>query len=170
MLQDAELTNTEAQLRAAPLSSQKEYGTLYGSSCKNLHVPPTTGHMLPVEKNTFSRGNDNWRQKEVRTNTANIADLLPRSNPETKDLIPLNKHGWRLDFHLPSVSPEAPNAYRARITQQKLCNNYHLIGTCTHPDCPFDHSPVEEELVYVLRVMRSRIRAHVPTAAAREHA
>lgn len=82
--------------------------------------------------------------------------LLPAMTVvQRKELIPVNKYGERIDPYHPSPPQEAWDIYQRRLKQHKLCNKHHVGGTCTHPACPFDHTPVEKPtldvLFYILR-------------------
>lgn len=76
---------------------------------------------------------------------------------QMKELIPVNKDGERIDTYCPSPPQEAWDLYQRRLKQHKLCNKYHLGGSCPDPTCQFDHSPVERP---ALDVMKYILRQH----------
>jgi hypothetical protein len=70
---------------------------------------------------------------------------------ETESLIPINKDGERIDTVLSKPTPEAWELYQRRAKIQKLCNQFHLDGTCHNANCAYDHDPLELEAVGVMK-------------------
>lgn len=75
------------------------------------------------------------------------------SLPEHRDgFIPINKDGMRIDTALRNPSKAELLTYNARANAHRLCNHYHLTGVCSlSPECPYDHSYLEPELLNVLK-------------------
>lgn len=82
---------------------------------------------------------------------SDFINLLPKeeSIPPTK--IPINKDQERLDYYIPPPTPESLALFKARTGQKKLCNNFHINGTCDNNDCPYDHRPITEGIRDCLR-------------------
>jgi len=82
-----------------------------------------------------------------------MASLLPTPAPGNDHLVPINKYDQRVDTYLAKPSPRDVDFYHRRSNQRKLCNDYHLDGwTCPKGrSCPFDHGPVTESELLVLR-------------------
>lgn len=82
-----------------------------------------------------------------------ISDLLPNSTPQNERLIPVNKNGERIDTSLPRPSATSWSMYQRRSRLLKPCNKYHVTGECEAEDCPFDHGPIEQRSVDVMRYL-----------------
>lgn len=145
---------------AQPMSSACSLLTLqqgmckYGNKCLNEHV----------DKSPTRSGDDSARLPSTSSKkTASVSpfrgplahqrpvDILPYSSPETRDLIPINKDGERLDTIFLRPPPEAWELYQRRKDQHKLCNKHHLGGGCGIQDCKFDHSDLEPQALTVLQ-------------------
>ncbi|KAH8905701.1 hypothetical protein BR93DRAFT_959417 [Coniochaeta sp. PMI_546] len=116
----------------------------YGASCKFLHVGPAF-------TNTPWRSTSNERYESF-ANTAEVprsmspSKSLPRKEDIPEGHIAVNKNNFRLDPYIAPSSPEAANELRARISRQRICNNFHLNNGACDGHCGFDHSPLEPEL------------------------
>ncbi|KAJ9635242.1 hypothetical protein H2199_008729 [Coniosporium tulheliwenetii] len=80
---------------------------------------------------------------------------LPSQPPDKEGLIPLNSRGDRLDYFIPPATPGAWQAYTARAKTHKICNKFHIEKNCQNTNCPFDHKPVEPELIHVMKIILS---------------
>lgn len=109
----------------------------YGAGCKFLHV----GHA--ANNNAAWRPSNNESAEEPRSTSPIKA--LPRKEDIPEGLIAVNKNKFRLDPYIPPPSAEAVAELRARINRQRICNNFHLNGSC-EGDCGFDHTPLDPEL------------------------
>lgn len=70
--------------------------------------------------------------------------------------IALNKYDQRIDLQLPFPTGPEKQSFRERHSTHKLCNNYHLRGTCPQPEgrqCPYDHGEIDTSLYLQLRSM-----------------
>ena len=68
----------------------------------------------------------------------------------------LNRSNERVDGPLGECSPEAWASLVNRISKQKLCNEYHLLGSCFHQMCPYSHDPplASEQLLALAKKAR----------------
>lgn len=73
--------------------------------------------------------------------------------PRRQGMIPVNILGQRVDPPMPRLEDQAIERYHS--IRPRPCNNMHLFGGCNDPDCTFDHNPIDEE---VLGVMRMQLR------------
>ncbi|EON66922.1 hypothetical protein W97_06326 [Coniosporium apollinis CBS 100218] len=143
----------------------------YGNACKNIHIAST--HKL-AEKPVTDYRTAEWRSSTPSTNpyrppsarpetpaglddplAHSTAPELPSQTPDKEGLIPLNSRGDRLDYFIPPASPGAWQAYTARAKTHKMCNKFHIEKNCQDINCPFDHKPVEPELIHVMKVILS---------------
>ncbi|KAJ9155825.1 CCCH zinc finger DNA binding protein [Coniochaeta hoffmannii] len=110
----------------------------YGSGCRFLHV----GSAANTNNNTSS-----WRSSNNDSADGRISPskTLPRKEDIPQDHIAVNKNNFRLDPYISPPSAEANAELRARITRQRICNNYHLNGYC-EGNCGFNHSHLGPEL------------------------
>ncbi|KAF2098174.1 hypothetical protein NA57DRAFT_57340 [Rhizodiscina lignyota] len=96
---------------------------------------------------SFSHGTENKRP--VYSNKQ--VDKMPPT--DRARLIAVNKYGGRVDPKLSPATAEAQQAYRLRIAQHgKLCRYFHLTGDCLQIPCPYDHNPVPEGVLHVMRL------------------
>ncbi|KAL1969411.1 hypothetical protein VTN77DRAFT_8849 [Rasamsonia byssochlamydoides] len=109
----------------------------YGSGCLNEHVGKS--------QTTDDSARVCFRRQE------HPSSILPVASPETRDLIPINKDGDRLDPAFPPPPPEAWRLYQQRKDRHELCNKHHLAGRCTEINCRFDHSALEPQALTVLQ-------------------
>lgn len=79
------------------------------------------------------------------------ARFLPRLNSKSQEYIAVNSAQERIDNYCPMPSPEAWDAYSRRSRRAKVCNNYHLGGECGNLSCEYDHSPVDNACMHVVR-------------------
>lgn len=73
-------------------------------------------------------------------------------------MIPVNKDGYRLDPELVPASDSANDELHERCKTRKLCNNFHLKGSCPGDPCEFDHSQIDDDL----RLALSNIARSIP--------
>ncbi|KAL2857288.1 hypothetical protein BJY01DRAFT_231040 [Aspergillus pseudoustus] len=131
----------------------------YGNSCKKIHISPgqqlskTPEHSTRASiSSSHEKDNSNVRETEF------YAENLPYMNVKSLDCIPVNKDGERVDTYVPPPSPDVWEVYVKRSKVRKLCNNYHLGGSCSNENCEFDHSAVDSNS---LNVMKHILRLHV---------
>jgi hypothetical protein len=65
--------------------------------------------------------------------------------------IPVNKDGERIDTFLPKPTSDAWGLYKERANKHKLCNAFHLGGSCPNIPCGFDHNPLDPSAKYVMK-------------------
>lgn len=109
----------------------------YGAGCRYLHA----GHA--ANTNTTWRSSNNESSEEPRSTSPSKS--LPRKDDIPEGHIAINKNKFRLDAYILSPSIEAAAELRARVNRQRICNNFHLNGSC-EGNCGFDHSPLDAEL------------------------
>lgn len=109
----------------------------YGAGCKFLHG----GHA--ANNSATWRSSNNESAEEPRS--ASPLKSLPRKEDIPEGHIAINKNRFRLDPYILPPGAEATTELRARINRQRICNNFHLNGSCDG-DCGFDHSPLDPEL------------------------
>ncbi|KAL3448156.1 hypothetical protein BJX65DRAFT_295352 [Aspergillus insuetus] len=144
---------------APKLCTYYQKGTCrYGSSCKKIHISPgqqlskTPDHSTRLSISPQDKNHTTPRESEFYSKN------LPYMNVKSLDFIPVNKDGERIDTYVPPPSPEVWEGYVQRSKVRKLCNNYHLGGSCGNDICEFDHSPVDSDS---LNVMKYILRQHV---------
>ncbi|KAL1983837.1 hypothetical protein VTN96DRAFT_9838 [Rasamsonia emersonii] len=126
----------------------------YGNKCLNEHVdksPTKSGDDSARFPSTTSKKTTSVSPFRGPLAHERPSDLLPFSSPETKDLIPINKDGDRLDTIFLRPPPEAWEMYQRRKDKHKLCNKHHLGGRCSEKYCKFDHSELEPQALTVLQ-------------------
>ncbi|KAL1632336.1 hypothetical protein SLS56_003751 [Neofusicoccum ribis] len=79
--------------------------------------------------------------------TTKSISIAPIKQKERKFVL-LNAYDQRIDEKLAKVERGALERFHAKISKQKMCNEYHLKGACTlGPTCPYGHgeklSPVD---------------------------
>ncbi|EKG09369.1 Zinc finger CCCH-type protein [Macrophomina phaseolina MS6] len=84
------------------------------------------------------------RKKGMNTKDISIAPVKPRE----RKFVLLNAYDQRIDEKLAKVERDALDRFHAKIQKQKMCNEYHLKGSCSlGGSCPYHHgeklSPVE---------------------------
>jgi hypothetical protein len=133
----------------------------YGKSCKLLHLAPlseTTNTVqqavgLPSPSKQPISGNAARSMATSSATTDLLFELvkLPKKDRIPEGHIPVNKSNHRLDPYLAPVDADAMNRLKARIEKHRVCNNFHLQGSCDAGDrCEYDHRPLEPELLRAL--------------------
>lgn len=77
-----------------------------------------------------------------------LASMLPRADTYTLRLIPLNKHGLRIDYYMPL--PTKASMLRYNNLPWRACNKYHLKGYCNDLICGFQHSYLDQDIKAVM--------------------
>lgn len=121
----------------------------YGKSCKNLHIDhaPSGSLKEPSRSNNHVEGNDSNQRGCV----APPLDWFSlRKLPTREDVpdghIPVNDSNFRLDPYTPPVSQDAVSRLKQRVDRRRVCNNFHLNGSCDAGDsCDYDHDPLDED-------------------------
>lgn len=139
----------------------------YGENCKNLHISPTPT-AVPLRPSKLSR--TSWRNGSEPYETPDYplpakpygasnrsylqqSDLfaqLPKRDEIPDGQVAVNTSQQRLDAYIPVPTPESENRLKSRSAMQRLCNSKHLNGSCANPNCEYDHSPLEEDLIPTL--------------------
>ncbi|KXX77112.1 hypothetical protein MMYC01_205401 [Madurella mycetomatis] len=120
----------------------------HGKNCKNLHSDLQLG-----AKNGLQQLVDPPSPTKSSTciGAPPLLDRLPRKEEIPEGTIPVNKTGHRLDAYLPSVSAETISRLKARVDKKRVCNSFHLNGSCDAGDrCEYDHEPLEEKFLPAL--------------------
>ncbi|KAL8704523.1 MAG: hypothetical protein Q9201_002333 [Fulgogasparrea decipioides] len=81
---------------------------------------------------------------------------LATQGPLYPCVVYLNRNDDRVDEFLGAPSEQAEVKLDSRIHVKKLCNDYHLLGDCYKPHCPYSHEPMlqGEELVAFAMIAR----------------
>ncbi|KAK3306024.1 uncharacterized protein B0T15DRAFT_216339 [Chaetomium strumarium] len=120
----------------------------YGKSCKLLHVTPLN------ETSSTAPQAAGLRSMVMSSATVDVLiELvkLPKKHQIPEGYVPVNKSNYRLDPYLELVEDDAMRRLKARIEKHRLCNNFHLQGSCDAGDrCEYDHQPLEPELLQAL--------------------
>lgn len=175
------ISSIPEQPRAKPCYFFQKGLCKYGNGCANMHVRPTNVNGDFGTHDQISSTNTPWQNNAPETKFGSTGDidfmrsnghapqlsgahgdhadldfaaLLPHADSVPRGFVALNTKGERLDVYIPPVTPEVRSRFTQRVSNQKLCNKFHLTGEC--PDfasnnCPFDHSPVDESIRNYLR-------------------
>ena len=87
-------------------------------------------------------------RKDYNNSPSPALSLLP-ALPLRNDIL-RNQKGQRLDARLPDASTVANRAFGSRTQRKKLCNTFHLEGSCRSNRCQFDHNPTTPDVLLVL--------------------
>lgn len=114
-------------------------------------VPFQMANITKTDNDFFMTGNrapsnfPSYAPDEFSGVLPNPADIPPGD-------IAINKKQHRLDVHMPAATPEDWTAFNARAARHKLCNNYHLTGSCSSgTDCQYDHNPISPGIMKCLQ-------------------
>lgn len=129
----------------------------YGSGCKFSH-PANAGNTYGANAPSSWRPINDERQSEANGSPQEPGSppkfhLLPKKSDVPKGYIAVNKNNFRLDPYISQPSPDAVAELRARINKRRICNNFHLNGSCDPWECEFDHSPLTPELKSALEAL-----------------
>jgi hypothetical protein len=139
----------------------------YGETCKNLHVGHSPSPLAPrpskLSRSSWRNGSEPYDTSEysspVKNHASSNRDYLHQSDIFAKlpkrDEIPdghvaVNALQQRLDAYIPIPTSESENRLKLRSAKQRLCNSKHLTGSCPNPQCEYDHSPLDKDLVPTL--------------------
>ncbi|KAK0347849.1 hypothetical protein LTR59_005745 [Friedmanniomyces endolithicus] len=151
----------------------------YGKNCNNLHIrETTTGQRRPGIDNV--KGVQSWRETNqssapplfpVTTPAQSDSNMMSRTHNNSGDpvlkypdfatqlpkdipdgMIPVNARNYRLDEYANPL-PDDVREFNYRTSRRKLCNNYHLQGSCPNSaeDCAYDHSYASPGVTSALR-------------------
>ncbi|KAL2118895.1 hypothetical protein VTJ04DRAFT_5854 [Mycothermus thermophilus] len=124
----------------------------YGKSCRMLHENPAAQN--GDSKISAASPPATPVTTESTTGVPDILAKLPRKHDIPPGQVPINDNNFRLDCYLGPVSAEVQNRLKSIIEKRKLCNSYHLQGSCDIGDkCPFGHTPIEPELLPALELL-----------------
>ncbi|AEO68290.1 d4bad0f5-b61c-42d7-94dc-d939106025be [Thermothielavioides terrestris] len=122
----------------------------YGKSCKMLHLnPPADGASAASQADepppTWSNPVDGL------LDAAEKLDKLPAKWEIPLGCVAVNKNNYRLDPRLAPVSADVIGRLKARVDKRRVCNSFHLQGSCDSGDrCEYDHEPLEPEFLPAL--------------------
>ncbi|KAF9895323.1 hypothetical protein FE257_000227 [Aspergillus nanangensis] len=141
----------------------------FGEQCNKLHVMPTSKHVedtvsrpwisavksrdhedtasRPWTSSIKSREHDYFKIREQDY----YAKYLPRITEKAQNSIAINLDDERVDTFCPMPSQEAWDSYSRRAKRQRICNKLHLGGQCGDLSCEYDHSPVDDSILHVMR-------------------
>lgn len=106
-----------------------------------------------------------------RASTPNYASAAKKSPPLQSSSLELNStppnagnlklqlftnaSGQRVDRRLPFSSKENVD----KLKRQKLCNQFHLLGSCVYSECPHKHGPAlsHQNIVDLMYIARSSV-------------
>lgn len=116
----------------------------YGKSCKNLHIDSPLERMETPQKYTDL-------PSPSKSSNPSVFDSLPRKEDIPEGCVAINHNDYRLDPYIPPISAEIIRNLKARVDKWRVCNSFHLTGSCTAGDrCEYDHSPLEPEFLSAL--------------------
>jgi len=79
---------------------------------------------------------------------------LPKKHEIPAGFVLVNENKHRIDPQLPVIAPEIMNRLKARVDKRRVCNSFHLSGSCDAGDrCGFDHEPLDEDCLPALEVL-----------------
>ncbi|TIC92484.1 hypothetical protein CH35J_010042 [Colletotrichum higginsianum] len=136
----------------------------YGKACKNIHVDRATSStkwrrsspddlvsdtinsLQDPEVRIFPGSNSQPSATTPAKDDSGFASSLPQKQDIPEGCIAVNTKNWRLDPYIPPSDPTISNRLNARISRHRVCNNFHLNGTCDAGDsCEYDHNPLDAE-------------------------
>ncbi|KAF2036737.1 hypothetical protein EK21DRAFT_106053 [Setomelanomma holmii] len=155
------LATTRFMFVAPPKQSVASGGILSPvDSCGPISPPRTrTSHPRGHFKNSryikYDRAKDTT---ETLTSIASSDTILSTSSRKLPTearpgLIPINAGGYRLDTISSPPSKSDWDLYQARIKHRKLCNAFHLRGSCNDARCEFDHSAISPDILKCLQFL-----------------
>ncbi|KAK5164277.1 uncharacterized protein LTR77_009971 [Saxophila tyrrhenica] len=110
---------------------------------------------LSKTDNDFMSSNNNKPtspQPDAMQLQIDFATLLPRAENIPPGHIPVNKTSHRIDAYIPPISGADKADFNARTARKKLCNHFHINGTCVAGDnCAYDHRPASPEVLNCLK-------------------
>ncbi|KAL2260302.1 hypothetical protein VTK26DRAFT_5724 [Humicola hyalothermophila] len=107
----------------------------YGKSCKYLHSDPQDSD--PPSPSSSSK--------------SLVFANLPSKDDIPEGSVAINADNYRLDPYMSPVSPKTMSRLKARVDKRRVCNNYHLTGSCeAGRRCQYDHSPIDDDLLTAL--------------------
>jgi hypothetical protein len=107
-----------------------------------LSAEPVDEMFKPVQTTKFFAG---------RPDEFFSSRLPPPGVINSREYIPINKEGQRLDTYAPPPTQDAFDEYNSRAKKHKVCNRYHLSGECDNVLCQYDHSQVSDAIIGVLK-------------------
>lgn len=122
----AELTPTTSNGSATqrkPSGPTQPLPSPNGSKAGTSTPPPTANTWATVGKGGITDKKINIASKPTRPRKA----------------ILLNPEGYRIDGPLARADKDAIENLTHRVEKKKVCNTYHLFGTCDISHCPYDH-------------------------------
>jgi hypothetical protein len=132
----------------------------YGKTCKHSHIdpqldkksnPPQQITDLPSPSSP-SAPNKSFMGMGTSTHPSVVLANLPKRADIPEGCVAVNNNNYRLDPYQPPVSADTFSRLKARVDKRRVCNNFHLLGTCDAGDrCEYDHSPLEEETLPALQ-------------------
>ncbi|KAK8225425.1 C-x8-C-x5-C-x3-H type zinc finger protein [Phyllosticta capitalensis] len=86
-----------------------------------------------------TNANASWATLSKAGVQGRTISIAPTKPPQRK-FVYLNAYDQRLDEKLPKPDRMTVERFHARIAKQKICNEYHLKGTCSNGvACPYAH-------------------------------
>ncbi len=129
----------------------------YGKSCKMLHVNPPGGptssqQYADLPSPTSPSGTANGAASMGQSlDAAAFLAKLPKKHEIPTGCVAVNDKGYRLDPYFVQASPDMVSRLKARVDKRKVCNSFHLQGSCDAGDrCEFDHEPMEADFLLAL--------------------
>ncbi|KAG7294126.1 hypothetical protein NEMBOFW57_004190 [Staphylotrichum longicolle] len=129
----------------------------YGKSCKMLHVNPPVDAKparqypdLPSPTPSSAPTNGTPSLGPSLQNPTFLAKL-PQKDDIPPGCVAVNDNNYRLDPYLPPINPDVMSRLKARVDKRRVCNSFHLQGSCDAGDrCEYDHEPLEPEFLPAL--------------------
>ncbi len=111
----------------------------HGKACKDSHDgAPSGSKKAPL-------------LADVSIDAPTHPSQLPKKDDIPAGLVAVNKNNYRIDPQLPVVAPEVMNRLMARVDRRRVCNSFHLSGSCDSGDrCAFDHEPLDDDCLPAL--------------------
>ncbi|KAK1086585.1 hypothetical protein LTR48_003444 [Friedmanniomyces endolithicus] len=131
-------------------SGDCKYGVQSWRETSQSSAPPLFPVTTPAQSDSEMMSRTHNSQGDPSLKHPDFATQLPKDVPD--GMIPVNARNYRLDEYADPL-PDDVREFNYRTSRRKLCNNYHLQGSCPNSaeDCAYDHSYASPGVTSALR-------------------
>lgn len=156
-LKSLPLARGNGEISSRKYSSTSSTGLPHLDNRWESQSPPTTTAQAPAPHLSrklppFRPNPRHLHEASAKDGSSNPPATFFTVRPQNEGQVPVNRAGQRLDPSIPRPSADAWAAFTRRVQGAKLCNDFHLKGSCPRgDDCEFDHDEVDDNVLLVLR-------------------